>query len=195
MNQQELIFSNIFKDFAILPGGSDICPSLYNKKNYKSHISNFTRQTDEAHISLYNKAVKRGQPIFGICRGLQLLSALNGLTLIQDLRHPSYHELTIRDLDTNEFRDKIQVNSIHHQLVYTNNQLEGENFKVYGYCKLSPYYDYQENETIKVDFEPEIIVFPKIRAIGVQFHPEMMDNNYEDTLNYLEQLKNLICVE
>lgn len=192
--EEKNLYREIFKDFVILPGGADISPSLYGKKNYKSYVSNSSIEADRRHIEIYKDAVRKGKPLLCICRGLQLISALQGLTLIQDLRHPGGHNLTVRNLDTDEFTDTIKVNSIHHQLVYTNNELEGDNFKVYGHCMLSDYHSYQKDEEVVVDFEPEIILFPKVRALGVQFHPEMMGYQpmYNETLNYLKKLVNLL---
>ena len=59
---------------------------------------------------------------------------------------------------------------------------------------LSDYHSYQKDEEVVVDFEPEIILFPKVRALGVQFHPEMMGYQpmYNETLNYLKKLVNLL---
>lgn len=121
------------------------------------------------------------------------MSALNGLTLIQNIRHPSSHTITVRDLDSNEFEGvECHVNSIHHQIPWTNNKLEGKNFKVYGYTQLSPIHEYQEDEKITCFIEPEIIHFPKTNSIGVQFHPEMMGTygSYKDIQSYLERLIN-----
>ena len=114
--EEKNLYREIFKDFVILPGGADISPSLYGKKNYKSYVSNSSIEADRRHIEIYKDAVRKGKPLLCICRGLQLISALQGLTLIQDLRHPGGHNLTVRNLDTDEFTDTIKVNSIHHQL-------------------------------------------------------------------------------
>ena len=46
---------------------------------------------DELEVPLLKKAVAAGKPIFGICRGLQLINAVLGGTLYRDLpsEHPS----------------------------------------------------------------------------------------------------------
>ncbi len=187
------------KDVLVLPGGSDIDPSIYKKENYKSHISEYSMERDKREIALYKAAVKKGKPVFGICRGLQLISALNGLSLIQHMGHPSSHLITVRDEDMN-FTKEILVNNAHHQCVWTENKLEGDNFVVYGYTNLSKNHHYQEDEIIHCTVEPEIIWFPETKSLGVQFHPEWMsacgdvtyydNNNYLKTLDYLQKLAN-----
>lgn len=182
---------NFLSEFLVLPGGADINPSLYGKKDYKCH--GFYDSIDKVQIERYQNAVKEGRPIFGICRGQQLVAALNGLTLIQDL-HQRYsgpgHLIKVKNLKTGRFNKEILVNHAHHQCVWTENKLEGKNFKVYGYCNLSRYHHYQEEEEIECKVEPEIMFFPKVKALTVQFHPEWMTKNshWSETLQYLEDL-------
>ena len=154
------------------------------------------RDVKETHS--FNKAVKEGRFIFGVCRGLQLMSALNGLTLIQDMSHGGSHPIKVRNLVTNEFTETLSVNNIHHQCVWTNNALEGitstgKAFKVYGYCNLSKKHHYQEGEEIVCFVEPEIIYFPETRSLGCQFHPEMMSRG--PVLDYLDALLEKILEE
>jgi gamma-glutamyl-gamma-aminobutyrate hydrolase PuuD len=194
----------IDKAWLVLPGGSDINPAIYKKPNYKSYVSTHSKYRDKQEIANYKKAIKQGRPILGICRGHQLISALNGLTLIQDMNHPVSHEIYVRDLKTDKFTKKVKVNSAHHQLVWTNNKLEGDDFKVYGHCLLSKHHYYDLRVSPIVTIEPEIIHFPKINALGVQFHPEWMTPmphdmeffEYDDDSRYynpvLDYLKDLI---
>jgi len=57
-------------NWLVLPGGSDICPSLYGKQNFTSYVSEYSRSRDQKEVEAYHKAVKEGRPVFGICRGL-----------------------------------------------------------------------------------------------------------------------------
>ena len=177
-------------DVLILPGGADIDPSLYGKENYKSWVSGYSLTADLRQADSYRKAMDEGRPVFGICRGMQLASALNNLTLIQDISHPGGHRITVRDINSKNDAGQMYVNSLHHQLVWTENKLDAKDYTVYGYCALSDHHDYQENEKIICTVEPEIIYFPKTRTIGVQFHPEMMSHgrNYDQILDYLYNL-------
>lgn len=91
--------------------------------------------------------------------------------MIQDIRHTSSHDLLVRNVENDLFDERKLVNSIHHQIPWTENKLEGENFKVYGYTNISPIHEYQDGEEINCVIEPEIIHFPKTNSFGVQFHP------------------------
>lgn len=187
------MLKSITKDWLVLPGGADINPTIYNKENYKSHVSQYSINQDITEMKSYNRALKEGRPIFGICRGMQLMSAMNGLTLIQNMSHGGSHNINAFNPESNDYDISLRVNNAHHQCVWTKNELETEDYKVYGYCSLSPYHDYQENENVECLIEPEIIYFPKTKCLGVQFHPEWMDYSdvqFKDTLNYLDELVN-----
>jgi len=174
------------KDFVVLPGGSDVNPAIYGKKNLMSYIN---KESDAREIAMYKNAIKSGKPILGICKGSQMLAALNGLTLIQDMDHPGQHNIKVKN-NSNEFDKEIFVNSTHHQCVWTNNKLLNDNYEVFGYTKLSKQYVY-DDRPIQVFIEPEIIWYPKANALGVQFHPEnMRDESYNDCIEYLKQLIN-----
>jgi gamma-glutamyl-gamma-aminobutyrate hydrolase PuuD len=187
------MLSFLSKDFQVLPGGADINPEIYGKSNFRSNISQYSMATDRQEIEMYKKAVKEGRPIFGICRGMQLTAAMNGLTLIQDLDHPHDHYINIRNLSSQEFDGtKVRTNSCHHQCVWTNNKIEGDNFIVYGTASLSRVHHYQEDEKIFCTVEPEIMWFPEVRALTVQFHPEWFRDggNYDNCEKYLTELVN-----
>ncbi|TXI86786.1 MAG: hypothetical protein E6Q36_08600 [Chryseobacterium sp.] len=177
----------------ILYGGADIDPKIYNKENYKSYISSYSIQRDKQEIQEYKAAVKKGRPIFGICRGMQLMSALNGLSLIQDMSHGGTHWIKALNTKDGTFNTDLVVNNAHHQCVWTENKLEGDRFKIYGYCNISPYHHYQEKEIVDCKVEPEIMYFPKVKGFGTQFHPEWMgDIEKEETLQYLENTINTL---
>ena len=68
----------------ILHGGADISPSLHNKKAAPwTHANDYPSPRDKAEVALAQRAIAPNIPIFGICRGAQLLTALAGGTLVQ----------------------------------------------------------------------------------------------------------------
>jgi len=77
-------------DGVILQGGSDICPSFYGQSNYNS--KNITRFRDFFELELIKQAVNKKIPIFGICRGMQLINVYFGGTLHQELSLNKWHK-------------------------------------------------------------------------------------------------------
>ncbi|MBC8162888.1 MAG: gamma-glutamyl-gamma-aminobutyrate hydrolase family protein [Roseiflexaceae bacterium] len=71
-------------DGLLLAGGEDIHPSNYGAAPHpKLELTN--TQRDAAELWLARRALAEGMPIFGICRGIQLLNVAMGGTLYQDL--------------------------------------------------------------------------------------------------------------
>jgi len=185
-------------NIVIFPGGADINPAIYNEK--AGHRTSFWEDTDERHMAYYKRAVKDGKYIIGICRGAQLMCAMQneiGGKLIQDVRnHHGNHDITTHDGLT------LVTNSIHHQMLYPWN-MPKDKYKVLGWTEglSKSYLDGNDKQNVFPDFakindnviEPEIVWFPGIRGLAIQFHPEMMGYNkysYEKTLNYLNEVIN-----
>lgn len=71
-------------DGLLLSGGSDLHPSYYGEEPI-SELDVTIPERDELEMVLLEGALRRGIPVFGICRGLQVLNAALGGTLYQDL--------------------------------------------------------------------------------------------------------------
>jgi putative glutamine amidotransferase len=96
-------------DIVLFLGGADISPEIYGEINTYS-ITDVAR--DEVEINDYRLAKSLEIPMMGICRGHQLLNALEGGKLIQHLipAHRGSHEISF--LNNSEIW---WVNSLHHQ--------------------------------------------------------------------------------
>jgi putative glutamine amidotransferase len=120
-------------DGLLLSGGGDVDPQLYGEQPHPK-MGAITPERDRSEIALARTALARNMPVFGICRGHQVLAVAAGGTLVQDILsqvHGSFkhyqdaprwyatHQVKARQgslLATilgNEFR----VNSFHHQAV------------------------------------------------------------------------------
>ncbi len=119
-------------DGLLLIGGDDVDPALYGSGR-PDLCQGVDRERDEFEIALARRAVETGMPVFGICRGLQLLNVALGGTLVEDI--PSLveastghrlgflgptHEVEIAA--GSRLRDvlgapRVAVNSAHHQSV------------------------------------------------------------------------------
>ena len=128
-------YAALFDGF-LFPGGQDIDPKLYGGE--KNELCGVTvPQRDAMEEAFFPLALKTGKPLLGICRGIQLMNALLGGSLWQDLpkefpsgvnhhETPPYdkvaHPVSIRP--GNPLYDAVGVtemgvNSYHHQAVKT----------------------------------------------------------------------------
>jgi len=122
----------------MLPGGGDVYPGLYGE-DVSEHCGETIPALDALEITLVRAAYKRGLPIFGICRGCQVINVALGGTLVQDIPalakrdrpilhsqdklvpvdYPS-HAVTIYP-DSRLFaclgQERVDVNSFHHQCI------------------------------------------------------------------------------
>ncbi len=71
-------------DGLLLSGGSDLDPSYYGEDPIPE-LDVTIPERDELEMVLLESALERGIPVFGICRGLQVLNVALGGTLYQDL--------------------------------------------------------------------------------------------------------------
>ena len=76
-------------DGLVLQGGNDVAPESYGELPLDAEWHG-DRVRDRYEIELVRAFVAAGKPVFGICRGLQLLNVAYGGTLLQDIatQHP-----------------------------------------------------------------------------------------------------------
>ncbi len=80
-------------DAIVLAPGRDIHPSRYGQEPH-ALLAATEPQRDAFELALVARALDRGLPILGMCRGIQVLNVALGGTLVQDVslvaaRHPS----------------------------------------------------------------------------------------------------------
>jgi putative glutamine amidotransferase len=124
-------------DAVLLPGGPDLDPSYYGEDRHPT--TNVDPARDAIEIPLARWAYEDDLPMFGICRGHQVINVALGGTLVQDL--PSQwqqapvltHDLPNEQPRSTRLHDiqiqansrlasiigdlRIDVNSLHHQAV------------------------------------------------------------------------------
>ncbi|MBQ3078248.1 MAG: gamma-glutamyl-gamma-aminobutyrate hydrolase family protein [Clostridia bacterium] len=149
-------------DGLILTGGYDIDPALYGEE-VKYNTVEITRVRDDLETALWEKWIKTGKPVFGICRGLQFINTSLGGTLYQDIpvqcgviHSDVVHKITLgegtwlRGLFKNA---ELTVNSFHHQGV----KEVGKGLVVAARAD---------------DGMVEAVVHESLPIFAVQFHPE-----------------------
>lgn len=74
----------------VLTGGDDVSPRLYGEEP-SEYYEGAIPERDELDAAVLRAALERDMPIFGICRGIQLMNVVLGGTLYQNLAtdHPS----------------------------------------------------------------------------------------------------------
>lgn len=151
-------------DGLLLCGGGDPDPELFGEKNQGSY--GISRERDQLELSCIHSFLKAEKPILGICRGNQILNIAFGGTLVQHLPTANHHLAPGQDL-FHEIRTdgilkklygrKTTVNSSHHQGVGK----VGRGLKVIA---------------VADDGVVEALVHERLPVLGVQFHPERMEN-------------------
>ena len=74
-------------DGLVLSGGVDIAPSFYggSERYEKSPAGGWQPVRDGFELSVLEEAWRRGLPVLGVCRGLQLINVSRQGSLVQDL--------------------------------------------------------------------------------------------------------------
>lgn len=169
-------------DGILFTGGADIHPACYGEEPLKE-VNGLAPYKDDYELGLFRKAYERRMPIFGICRGSQLINVGLGGTLYQDLNvqvpgafghYPGempeeelYHSVDVAAgsrLAGIMGAGTIHVNSFHHQAVKT----LGAHLQVGAVSR----------DHIVESIEGEDGRF----LLGVQWHPECLTRRYPEFL-------------
>lgn len=163
---------------AVFTGGADVDPMFYGQK--RSYQTSCTPQRDIYESAVFDACVKAGIPIFGICRGAQFICAKAGGILCQHLDNHGAQDHAVRTAGD----ELVMMNSYHHQM-----QLPPDDAEIIAWAepKLSHRYVGGGNQYIEVDREIEVVHYPKVNALGVQYHPEL-HQEYEEGWIYYQDL-------
>lgn len=153
-------------DGLLLSGGTDIEPSRYGAQPV-AEVFTPEPDRDAFEMSLLDNAADAGLPVLGICRGIQVLNVHSGGTLNQHVpEHACFnqppaetvHEVRFTDgsLMASLYGASRKVNSLHHQTLAS----VGAGYTVTG---------------LSEDGTVEAIESSERRWLGVQWHPEMME--------------------
>lgn len=109
----------------ILSGGGDVDPAYFGAPLNGAEPESISRPRDELEIGLATAALARDLPLFGICRGCQVLNVAAGGGMIQHLdghrspeEHTAFHDVVVQpgtQLHTIVGEERFAVNTFHHQ--------------------------------------------------------------------------------
>jgi putative glutamine amidotransferase len=164
----------------LLTGGEDVNPAYYGKQNELSKCEEINNYRDSLELALISRALLVRMPIFGICRGEQILNVALGGTLLTDIptdvgrqvahRCPPgsidcLHNVNV-DKQSELYKltsiDNGTVNSYHHQAVD----------KIAPGMKVTASSDNGVPEAIERE-----LPLGKSFIMGVQWHPEALSKN------------------
>jgi len=158
-------------DALLMTGGGDVDPASYGVSEVDERTSGVDPVRDARDLALCRTAVDRDLPTFAICRGSQVLNVALGGTLLQHLDNhfeiTKYNE-TVHDVEIDGASalaswvgaTSIGVNTLHHQAIAT----VGPDARVVAHAS---------------DGTIEGVESTSGRAIGVQWHPEMLRHRPE----------------
>ena len=154
-------------DALLLCGGEDVEPRRYGAKP-SPRLGKVNRRRDAWEFLLLDEAVKRRLPVFGICRGCQVINVYFGGTLWQDLPSERPGQIAHRSKELHSVRivqgsrlakslraETLKVNTSHHQAVKD----LASGFRAVAFAP---------------DGVVEAIESDTLPVAGVQFHPERL---------------------
>ena len=182
-DREELLSQVEQLDGLLLSGGGDINPLLCGEEPIPE-LGGICPERDGYELALLDEALRRGIPILGICRGMQMLALAAGGSIAQDMaawlrknggnhaadmlkhsqdapRNCATHHVETdfhSQLSAMVGSGRIAVNSFHHQAVTDSGKLKVVARAADGFI-----------EAIESPF-------PVGYALGVQWHPECMDD-------------------
>ena len=164
-------------DGLLLPGGGDIHPRRYGAA--VENCQGVDEERDQLELETFCRALEAGKPIFGICRGVQLINVALGGTLHQhveghskvdgvDGRHPTRAEGFLGEI----YGPRFCVNSSHHQAL----QRLGRGLRAVQWAE---------------DGIIEAVEHRSLPIWGVQWHPERLEAGWggPDTVGGLPALR------
>jgi putative glutamine amidotransferase len=120
-------------DGVLFSGGDDVNPRLFGEAQLPE-TKKVLDERDEIESVLLKSCLEKGKPVFGICRGLQIINVVLGGSLFQhiqtqypgsiqhdrhdDIREKRHHSVTVTQgslLARLTGLNSLQVNTLHHQ--------------------------------------------------------------------------------
>jgi putative glutamine amidotransferase len=179
-------------DALLLVGGVDINPKLYNERP-APETQEINDERDTLELKMIRAFFDLKKPVFGVCRGIQILNVVQGGGLIQHIpsflpaqeehrslgKKDSTHSLrfTRSSLLSDTLRGVTEVNSAHHQAVHPD--VLGEGLRVIAVSGAG------------IIEAVEGIDLPS-PVLAVQWHPERLPPDHPASANLLKLMLEMV---
>ena len=165
-------------DGLLLSGGPDVDPARYGDNYVHPATYGIDPDRDQFEIDLFEAALRRGIPVFGICRGIQVMNVALGGTLIQDVstEHPGAadvgHRQHERGLENSEVGHETFAVDDEPLPIFGTTELGVNSFHHQAIRELAP-------DLMPVAISPDglieaVVMRANPEVFGVQWHPELM---------------------
>lgn len=160
-------------DALLLPGGGDIHPDHFNQE-WHPKLKYVDEARDELELSLFKEAIEKETPVFGICRGIQVMNVGMGGSLYQDIESEYPQEaLTHPKIEGEDSQHQIEIE---HESIL--GKIIGERIDVVNSAHHQALEEIGEGFVVTARSEDGIIEAveapSKQFVVGVQYHPERM---------------------
>jgi gamma-glutamyl-gamma-aminobutyrate hydrolase PuuD len=171
-------------DLIAFGGGADIASGIYGHKVVYPGNMELLSERDRFEVAVFQEAVRQEKAILGICRGSQLVCAMSGGALVQNINnHCGDHDLITWDDTPN-----LTITSTHHQQMYLMNLTPNVDYELLAWteCMSSVYDRDLRLAPAEPDCDPEVVTFLHTRAFAIQGHPEYMAQK-DPVVKWLQQ--------
>jgi len=179
-SDEEMILAMLDQiDGLLLSGGVDVHPNRYGEETLEA-CGTICEKRDVFELLITKHALERNMPIFGICRGTQVLGVAMGATLFQDIesqlglpaKQHKQEEPYDDPVHTVRFKEGGLFERITETTLMPTNSMHHQSIKEAG--------DRLRIEGITMDGIIEAVCSKENEAVfGVQFHPEFL-SHYSD---------------
>ena len=174
--------------------GEDVEPKHYDAAPANHEFVEDTHPLkDEIEIRLVRAALERRVPIFGICRGAQLLNVVCGGTLFGDVQKEKKSELKHINYDEYDtYRHPVTIvpeTPLHRW--YARTELPVTSYHHQGVRELAPRFRpmaHAADGLIEGYYDPDSDFI-----VGLQFHPERMPEESEGNLHIWEAFRSAVA--
>ena len=165
-------------DGILLSGGPDVDPARYGDNYVHPSTYGVDPDRDQFELDLFEAALRHGRPVFGICRGIQVMNVALGGTLIQDVatEHPG-----AADVGHRQHERGLENSAVGHEMsavdpkvlpIFGDNDLGVNSFHHQAIRNVAP-------TLLPVAYSPDGLVEAAVMRVnpevfGVQWHPELM---------------------